>query len=198
MSGDETHDRSETSNITKDLDGLKLGGVSFEIIGPFTPNTTSGVPLQSVTKESPSPNSAYIESEDPDCHMSTKTTATINECRETSAGDNTLPALTASAPPIAGPFMPSPYPVPAIAYYPPQGWTPNFGAQFPYQQVFLAPPYIGYPLPPQPVLPYVQGTTAGPSPASSNPAPAPPGVFENVQSVSRLSITALEAGVKKR
>ena len=204
VSGDDSHDnsrndRSDISNVTDDLDGLGLGNSSSEDVAQFTPGINTSIPLQNVARESQLHNSGHIESEDPSCHTSGNVIARSSESRETSAGVSALPRVsTASshAPLIPGPFIPTPYSVPAIAYYPPQRGVPGCGAQFLYQQPFLTQPYMGYPLPPQPMPPYIQRSSAAAgSMPSSNPTPT--GVFESAQGVSHLNLSTLEAGVKE-
>ncbi|KAI6047971.1 hypothetical protein EDC04DRAFT_2886763 [Pisolithus marmoratus] len=87
--------------------------------------------------------------------------------------DNT-PAGTVDASLTSAPLMPSPsvtaYPVPAIAYYHPQGWMPGFGP-YPY------PHYLGYQVAPQLIPPFHQGTSVEGS--QSTPGAVPLSGFES-------------------
>lgn len=191
------YDRSDMSNVTEDLEGLGLGNTSSEDVAQFAPGINTSAPLQNVAKESQLHNSGG--SEGPGCHMSGKVVPRSSESRDMSAGVNTLQrASTASAhaPLIPSPFMSTPYSVPAIAYYPPQSGVPGYGAQFLYQQPFVAQPYMGYPLHPQPVPPYIQRSNAVTGNTASS-YPAPTGVFENSQGVSHLNPSILEAGIEE-
>ncbi|KAI6012513.1 hypothetical protein F5J12DRAFT_537444 [Pisolithus orientalis] len=82
------------------------------------------------------------------------------------------------------------HPVPAFAYYHPQGWMPGFG---PYSHPLLIPHYPGYQVAPQMTPPFLHGT--GMEGTQSPLGPAPPNGLESGSIVSRSNTSAVEVEV---